>query len=268
MRILLFANSGKPSVRTVRMRLADKLLALGHDVRDGGAVDAVISLGGDGTFLRAVHECPGIPVLGINLGGLGYLAGVGRRDIDRALALLTAGRYRVSGRSLLEVHVGSIDSSAVGYALNDVVVARESSGHAVRLDLSADGRPVTRYLADGLILATPTGSTAYSLAAGGPVLLPDTRSIVVTPANPHALGARPLVVRDTVRFTVTARQRAAGNEAAIGVYADGVKVAGLAAGESVRICKSRRTAKVVELEGYDPYDVLARKLGWSGSNVK
>lgn len=267
MRIRLFANSGKQSVRAVRARLAGKLLALGHDVRDGGAADTVISLGGDGTFLRAVHECPGIPVLGINLGGLGYLAGVGRRDIGRAIALLTAGRYRVSGRSLLEVRVGS-SARAVGYALNDVVVARESSGHAVRLDLSADGRPVTRYLADGLILATPTGSTAYSLAAGGPVLLSDTRSIVVTPANPHALGARPLVVRDTMRFTVTARQRAAGNEATIGVYADGVRVAGIAAGESVEICKSRRTAKVVELEGYDPYDVLARKLGWSGSNVK
>ena len=102
MRILLFANSGKPSVRTVRMRLADKLLALGHDVRDGGAVDAVISLGGDGTFLRAVHECPGIPVLGINLGGLGYLASIERRNFESALAMLAEGRFRISRRTMLE----------------------------------------------------------------------------------------------------------------------------------------------------------------------
>ena len=137
-----------------------------------------------------------------------------------------------------------------------------------RLDRAADGRFVTRYMADGLIFATPTGSTAYSLAAGGPVLLPDSGNLVVTPLNPHALGVRPLVFRDGVRFTVRVRGRTDGNAVRVGVYADGENVMSFGAGESVEIAKSGRTAKFVELEGYDPYDVLARKLGWSGSNLK
>ena len=153
-------------------------------------------------------------------------------------------------------------------ALNDIVITREQSGHSTRLDLAADGRRVTHYMADGLIFATPTGSTAYSLAAGGPVLMPDSENFIVTPMNPHALGVRPLVVRDSVRFTVTARSRTAGKTMKIGVYADGEDVLTLDEGMSVEIARSKRSAKVIELEGYDPYDVLARKLGWSGSNVK
>ena len=265
MRIRFCVNAGKASAAACA-RLVGKAAALGHELVDGsGKADVVIALGGDGTFLHAVREFPGMPVLGLNLGGLGYLASVGRRDFVRALEMLSTGRYRVSERCTLEVRAGR---RVVGFALNDVVVAREASGRAIRLDLAADGKLVTRYLADGLILATPTGSTAYSLAAGGPVLMPDSGSLVATPANPHALSVRPLVVRDTVRFLVTARSRTAGNEAAIGVYADGERVLGLLEGESVEVGKSRKTAKIVELEGYDPYDVLARKLGWSGSNVK
>jgi NAD+ kinase len=153
-------------------------------------------------------------------------------------------------------------------ALNDIAITRELSGHSTRLDLAADGRRVTSYMADGLIFATPTGSTAYSLAAGGPVLMPDSDSFVVTPMNPHALGVRPLVVKDSVRFTVTACSRTAGNVMRIGVYSDGENVMTLDEGMSVEIARSAKTAKLIELEGYDPYEVLARKLGWSGSNVK
>lgn len=265
MKIRLCANEGNAAASAARASLRRKIAALGHEVRDDGAADVVIALGGDGTLLHAVHEFPGLPILGFNLGGLGYLASVGRRDFGRALELLAAGRYKISRRTMLEVRAGRGESAL---ALNDVVIARESSGHAIRLDLEADGRPVTRYLADGLIVATPTGSTAYSLAAGGPVLMPDSSSFVVTPSNPHALGSRPLVVRDDVRFTVTARERSPGNEATIAVTADGEHVLDMSAGGSVEIRKARRAVKLVELEGYDPYDVLARKLGWSGSRVK
>ena len=265
MRIRLCANDGNVVASAARASLRRKIAALGHEVVGDSAADVVIALGGDGTLLHAVHEFPGLPILGFNLGGLGYLASVGRRDFDRALELLAAGRYKISRRTMLEVRAGRGESAL---ALNDVVIARESSGHAIRLDLEADGRPVTRYLADGLIVATPTGSTAYSLAAGGPVLMPDSSSFVVTPSNPHALGSRALVVRDDVRFTVTARERTPGNEATIAVTADGGHVLDMSAGGSVEIRKARRAVKLVELEGYDPYDVLARKLGWSGSNVK
>jgi NAD+ kinase len=153
-------------------------------------------------------------------------------------------------------------------ALNDVVLSREMSGRSVRIDLSADGHEVTSYLADGLIFATPTGSTAYSLSAGGPVLMPDSGSFVVTPMNPHALGVRPVVVSDQVRFTAVARARTPGNPVRIGVYADGALAMEMGEGDSVSVSRADASARFVELEGYDPYDVLARKLGWSGSSVK
>ena len=259
--IRFHVNETNPLAAEAKARLVARAAALGVVEAAEGRPDVVISLGGDGTMLRAVHAFPDVPVLGFNLGSLGYLASVEERDFDSAIDRLVAGEYRLSERSMLEVN-GEFS------ALNDIVIVREQSGHSSRLDLQADGRLVTRYMADGLIFATPTGSTAYSLAAGGPVLMPNTESIVVTPMNPHALGVRPLVTRDTVRFVVTACARTAGNALKIGVYADGRDVLTLNAGESVEIAKSSRTARLVELEGYDPYVVLARKLGWSGSNVK
>ena len=266
MKIAMRHNAAKPSAAAIRTQLAERVVALGLELCEGDVADVVVSIGGDGTLLRTVHEFPETPVLGLNLGGLGYLASVGRRDFDRAFDLLASGRYSISRRTMLEARAeGRISATA----LNDIVVAREASGHTISLDLAADGKPVTRYLADGLIFATPTGSTAYSLAAGGPVIMPDSGCVVVTPSNPHALAVRPLVVRDSVRLVATARVRTAGNgDAAVGVFADGERVLELKTGESVEIRKSKKTAKLVELEGCDPYDVLARKLGWSGSNVK
>lgn len=259
--IRFHVNAEKPRAAEVRARLSARAAALGLRECTDGAADAVVVLGGDGTFLRAVHEYPDIPLLGLNLGGLGYLASVEEKDFETALACLASGKYRISERCM-------IGANGRFAALNDIVIMREMSGRSTRLDLEADGRPVTHYMADGLIFATPTGSTAYSLSAGGPVLMPDSGNLVVTPMNPHALGIRPLVVRDSVRFTVTARSRTAGNAMKVGVYADGENVLMLDEGDSVEITKSSRTARLIELEGYDPYDVLTRKLGWSGSNVK
>ena len=235
-------------------------MSLGMQPREDGAADVVVALGGDGTFLRAVRAFPEAPVLGLNLGGLGYLASVSRESCRDALVALSDGRFTISERRLLE-------ANGRFCALNDIVVTRELTGHAAQLDLSADGKAVTRYMADGLIFATPTGSTAYSLAAGGPVLMPDSRSIVITPMNPHALGIRPLVVSDEIRLSATVCPRTDGNHVRVGVYADGENVLTLSEGESIEIAAAKKTAKIIELEGYDPYDVLARKLGWSGSNV-
>jgi len=254
-------NAEKPRAETVRGVLAEKAARAGMAESPPGEADVVVALGGDGTLLRAVHEFPETPVLGLNLGGLGYLANVGEGEFDAALEMLAGGRFRVSERRVIEAD-GRFP------ALNDIVVTRETGGHAARFELRADGRLVTEYMADGLIFATPTGSTAYSLAAGGPVLMPDSRSFVVTPINPHALGVRPLVVSDDVKFEVTVRSRTAGNALTVGVYADGECVASLEEGRSATVAKSPRSAKFVELDGFDPYGVLARKLGWSGSNVR
>lgn len=266
-KLRFYVNGNKPEVVAHRAALARCCARLGLIETTGDEAEAVVALGGDGTILRAVHEFPGCPVLGLNFGGLGYLSAVGGEEAERALGLLANGSYSLSERTMLEVRrVGS--EAVAGRALNDIAIARGLTGHAARLDLAVGGKTVTRYLADGLVFATPTGSTAYSLAAGGPVVLPDSQNLVVTPMNPHALGVRPLVVRDDVRFTVMVCPRTDGNEVCVGVAADGENVMTLRSGESVEISKSEKTVRLVTLEGYDPYDVLARKLGWNGSCVR
>lgn len=265
-RIHFYVNDAKPEATALRPKLAARLPAAALEESAAADADVLVALGGDGTILRAVREHPGVPVLGFNLGGLGFLSSVERRDFDAALALLAAGRYRLSARTLLAV--GKVGEEAdTHFALNDVVLVREMTGHAARFALSADGHAATRYLADGLIIATPTGSTAYSLSAGGPVLMPDCGGIVVTPMNPHALGVRPMVLPDSVRLSIRSLSRADGRTDEVGVYADGVQVFMLGAGEAVDLSKAAQSATFVELEGYDPYEVLARKLGWRGSNV-
>jgi len=259
-RIRFYVNSEKPRARLVQTELAKVAVRLGLVVAEDDAFEVVVVLGGDGTILRAVHEFPGMPVLGLNLGGLGYLSSVEEKCFPRAMEMLAKGEYRISDRSVLAVRKDGSWFSA----LNDVVVNRVMSGHAAILDLAVDGKPATRYLADGLVIATPTGSTAYSLAAGGPVLMPDSGSFVVTPMSPHALGIRPLVVKDSARMTVTSRPRANGKAEKIGVFADGEIVFTLDGDERMEVVRSNHVAKFIELDGYDPYDVLARKLGWSG----
>lgn len=255
MKIRFYANERNARAKAAKRTLAAAAKRLGLSVAATGGADVVIALGGDGTILRAVHEFPVIPVLGFNLGSLGFLASVEERDFIPALEALARGRYRVTERTLLKIgaHV----------ALNDIVIMREMTGHAAVLDLETDGRSATRYMADGLIVATPTGSTAYSLSAGGPVLMPDSGSFVITPMNPHALAVRPVVVRDTVKLVVTSRRLVNGGAEKLGVYADGRRVKALGVGESAVIAKAKTGAKLIELDGYDPYEVMGRKLGWS-----
>ena len=220
--------------------------------------DAIIALGGDGTILRAFRSCPGKPVAGFNIGSLGYLSCVERKHFDDALKMLSQGQFRISSRTMLAV---SMTGSERGFAaVNDVVLTRELSGHAGAFDLTVNSRPAARYVADGLVFATPTGSTAYSLAAGGPVVMPDSRSFVITPMNPHALGVRPIVVNDSVTMRATVSGKS--HVSKTGVYVDGENAMMLGEGESVDIEKSPKTASLIEFEGYDPYDVMARKLGW------
>ena len=256
-------NAEKPRALARRAELAAVAERLGLEVRAEGEGEVTVALGGDGTILRAARARPDQPLLGLNLGGLGYLASVEERDFDSALEMLARGRYRISRRTALAARkLGGGSHSAS--ALNDIVIMREQSGHAAVLELEVDGKSATRYMADGLVVATPTGSTAYSLSAGGPVLMPDSGVLVVTPMNPHALGVRPMVVPDGVRLAVTSRRRVNGRAERIGVYADGETVFSLDGDESREIVRDGRGVALVELEGYDPYDVLARKLGWSG----
>ena len=255
-KVAFHVNRDKPGADAVRARLAAFARTVGLEVIKGlkginGLNDglAVVVLGGDGTMLSAVHRYPGVPLLGLNLGSLGYLAAVEEPHFEDAVRALSRGEFVISRRTVLETRGRQ--------ALNDVVVSHDAAGHALALELLVDGTRATGFSADGLIVSTPTGSTAYSLSAGGPVLLPDTRSFVVTPVCPHALSSRPLVVRDTVHLTVRTASPAI-------VYVDGAKAFRLPAGKEVEIAKADVTVPLVELPGYDPCEVL-RKLGWSGS---
>ena len=238
MKIGFYVNTAKRNAKAALKPLTEKARSLGLVVTENlSEAEVLITLGGDGTILRAVHEFDSVSILGFNLGGLGYLSAVGEEDFDLALKMLATGAYKVSPRTMLEVKKPGGRSYV---ALNDIVITREMSGHAAILETEVNGRAATRYMADGLVVATPTGSTAYSLAAGGPVLLADSPVFAVTPINPHALGVRPIVLNDDVSLTITSRRRVNGVAEHIGVYADGESVFKLG-GDELLDCEIRQS---------------------------
>ncbi len=227
-------------------------------------VEAVVVLGGDGTLLDAAHQLAGqsLPMMGLNIGSLGYLTSVEEHQFGDALQQLRENRYDVSPRSALAATVRHRGAETVDLpdALNDVVVTRGNSGHAIELDLLLDGRPVSRFLCDGIIVATPTGSTAYSLSAGGPILLPGTPALVISMICPHTLTSRPLVIKETARIAL----QAVTDGVPMIVSSDGRDHEAFRCGDCVEVVRSRHSIPLIELHGYNPCDVLRRKLRWGG----
>lgn len=223
----------------------------------------VISLGGDGSLLGAVRALQGasLPLIGFNVGRLGYLTAVNEEGFARALRALAEGRYAEELRTALAsetILASGTPAAALPDALNDVVVSRAESGRAFALRVSVDGFPVARWLCDGLILATPTGSTAYSLSVGGPVVMPSAKTITLSVIAPHALSARPLVIPDASRVDVCLED----DERPAAIYADGQRVGLLASGDHVCVGLSPRAIRLLVPEGHNPYAPLSRKLGW------
>lgn len=228
-------------------------------------VQAVASLGGDGSLLAAAHALAeagvDLPLIGLNVGRLGYLTAVNEEGFAGTLAHLAAGRFEEEPRTALEARVHRADGSvaALPNALNDVVLLRAEGGHAFALELDLDGHPVARWLCDGLILATPTGSTAYSLSVGGPVMAPDARALVISVIAPHALSARPLVVPDTARVTVRVSEEGGAPATA---YADGQAAVPMGPGDALRAGAAARPVRLLTPWHRNPYAPLSRKLGW------
>ncbi|MGB5461783.1 MAG: NAD kinase [Aureibaculum sp.] len=172
----------------------------------------MLTVGGDGTFLRAVTYIRdlNIPVIGINIGRLGFLATVQKEDISSAINLLINKEYSINERTLLTVTTNQInnDLSDINFALNEISVSRRNTTSMISVETYLDDEYLTSYWADGLIVSTPTGSTGYSLSCGGPVIAPNTKSLVLTPIAPHNLNARPLVIPDdtTIRLKVISRE--------------------------------------------------------------
>jgi|SRR6266481_5124370 len=223
--------------------------------------DFVIVLGGDGTLLSTARSVAkaGIPILGINLGSLGFLTEVKQDEISRALADIDAGRCDLSMRSMLHCQVRRDGEFLGNYdALNDVVVHQSEIARITDFDVRVNGTYVANYKADGLIIATPTGSTAYSLAAGGPVLSPDLPGFVITPVAPHALTNRPLVVPDSAIIEV--RMQESCDRALLTV--DGQTGVALLNGDVVQCSKSDLKVKLFKLANRSFFDVLRTKLKW------
>lgn len=240
-----------------------RLTHLGAD-RSPTEADLVVCLGGDGTMLRAVRLLDGapVPMLGVNFGRLGYLTEVEADSITDALerfdAGAEAGHWHLDERMMLSVVVTDADGAELGSwrALNEAVVEKRVSGQTVHLLVRIDGEPFTSYAADGLIVSTPTGSTAYSLSARGPVVSPKHRALLVTPVAPHMLFDRSLVLdpTETAQIEVLGEREAS-------VAIDGRPVCNLSNGATVMCTPSRRTARFVRFGAHHYHQVLKAKFG-------
>jgi NAD+ kinase len=243
---------------------ASCLVASGRDM--AGLADALVVLGGDGTLLAASRllEKP-IPVLGVNFGSLGFLTEITLADLYPALEGVLEGRYEHEDRRLLRVVVHRRQRPDVtSDVLNDVVITKAGPSRIIEVDVDVDGAFVSSFRADGIIVSSPTGSTAYNLAAGGPILHPTLPAVVITPICPHMLTNRPLVVSDEARIEV--RLRAARD---VDVYAalDGQETFAFTDGDHVAVTGSPRRLKLVKAPGRDYYAVLRTKLKWGDAGA-
>lgn len=227
--------------------------------------DLVLVLGGDGTMLRAAREVAGLatPLLGINLGNLGFLTAVLPEQLSSALRCLWEGRFELEERSLLEADIRQGSSGAALLALNDLVLARGQTSRLIELGVEVNGELLTRYRCDGLIVSSPTGSTAYSLAAGGAIIGPDAEVLMLTPICPHTLSIRPVVINLSARVDVTL----VSDRLTATVTTDGQQQIEMSPGDRITIRRSARTIRLVRLSGSSFYATLRQKFGWSGSNL-
>jgi NAD+ kinase len=227
----------------------------------GRRADLAVVLGGDGTLLAAARALGehDIPVLAINLGGLGFLTSFPREELYPALELVLAGNYRISERVLLDVTLERGGSIVAHHrALNDAVVNKAAMARILDLDLYFDGAYACSYKADGIIFSTPTGSTAYSLSAGGPILYPQVDAFVVTPICPHALSNRPLVVPDDMKIELTV---ASGAETAF-LTIDGQVGVELHDADKIVVTKACSKLRLVRPPGKLYFEILRAKLKW------
>ena len=227
-----------------------------------GRVDLLIVLGGDGTLLAAARAVGdrGVPLLGVNLGTLGFLAETSWEALFEALDGALEGRLVVAERMRLEVTVerrGEIVERQL--ALNDAVIGKSALSRMIDLETRADGAYVTTYHSDGLIVATPTGSTAYSLSAGGPILVPEGRSIVLTPICPHTLTQRPLVLPEACRIEILVIDTRGGD---VHLTVDGQIGARLEEGDRLRVVRAEHPARLLVSPGRSRFSVMREKLRW------
>ena len=242
-----------------------------HDVAGKGArledpshLDGLVTLGGDGTLLRGARFLDGrdIPILGVNLGRLGFLTSCQSGDFDAALRNLASGDYVAQPRMALSAR--AIDPAGQARkqwrALNDFVLHKGGFARVVRLNVFVDDESIGSYAADGIVICTPTGSTAYSLSAGGPVVVPTLESIVITPISPHTLAIRSLVIPADAEVTIEAED----SPTELLVTVDGQVGTSFVKGEKLKIRKADNPVRIVRFPGATFFERMRVKLGWGG----
>ncbi|HTA29121.1 MAG TPA: NAD(+)/NADH kinase [Candidatus Cybelea sp.] len=285
-RVGLIGNTDKPSCRNVIAEAARLVARSGRRVyTDAGtarmagltsnihpnaasvtrAVDLVLVFGGDGTMLRIAREAAGLrtPILGINIGGLGFLTDVSSPEMAKALKQVWKGEFQLESRPLIEA-TGTCQGQPVRTcALNDFVISRGIVSRLITLEVSVDNELVTQYRCDGLIISSPTGSTAYSLSAGGAVVHPQADVCAITPICPHTLSNRSLIVsmKSTIRVKVVSPRPETT------LSADGCHISDLDTGDVITVRRSRDSIRLMHLAHSSFFATLRQKLHWSGTSV-
>ncbi|MEM8727578.1 MAG: NAD(+)/NADH kinase [Chlamydiota bacterium] len=223
------------------------------------SIDVLITMGGDGSILRVAHRYSELnaAILGINLGHLGFMADVQISEIIPCLEDLLNGSYTVQERTMIE---GISNRNGSFFAINDCILHRARNPSLVEITIYVDNLLLNNFQADGVILATPTGSTAYSLAAGGPILSPEIDAFVLTPICPHTISYRPIVIHPHQDIRI----EYVGDNQPIEFVTDGLHHFELSSGDHVILKKSSRTFKLIHLKRIDYFSTLRHKLGWSG----
>lgn len=225
-------------------------------------VDLVVAIGGDGTMLRAARLASprDVPVLGVNRGRLGFLADIGPADLRDRLDEILAGRYVRDCRAMLQATLSFRDAPERGcHALNDVVLQKWRTGRMLDFETWIDGRYVNTHGGDGLVVATATGSTAYALSCGGPILYPELDAVVLAPICPHTLSDRPIVVRSTSTIEVRLLERP---DTQAQVTCDGVSLGEITPGESLIVTRAAENVTLLHPADHDYYRILRSKLRW------
>lgn len=231
------------------------------NVFDGDLFDAdmVLSMGGDGTFLKAASRvgARNIPILGINTGRLGFLADVSPEEMEDAFNDIYSGNYRIEDRSVLQVSCKEQELKGYPFGLNEIAVLKRDSSSMITIHTSVNGAYLTTYQADGLVIATPTGSTAYSLSIGGPVIVPHSNTIAITPVAPHSLNVRPIVINDDWKITLDIESRSHNFLVAIDGRSETCRE-----GSRLTIHKADYQIKVVKRNNHIFFNTLRNKMMW------
>ena len=222
-------------------------------------IDFLLCLGGDGTLIAGVRifSNPTVPVLGVHIGGLGFLAQITPKELNEKLNMIKNGQSTTQERLVLDAQISNSNKSH--FAINDFVVQNEIAYRVTSLSLYIDGKHVSDYKSDGIIISTPTGSTAYSLSSGGPIVQPDVFSIIVTPISPHSLTSRPLVLPADVDIEFRFN---GDSEKELKLISDGQNIQNFTNDSTVKISQAKHHVKFITFEDYDYYQTLKTKMVW------